>query len=43
MGVPEHDHAAAIAAEVDLSAGSADLVRGWPPPRRRPDARPASI
>jgi alanine racemase len=27
MGVPEHDHAAAIAAEVDLSAGSADLVR----------------
>ncbi len=27
MAVPEHDHAAAIAAEVDLSAGSADLVR----------------
>jgi alanine racemase len=27
MAVPEHDHAAAIAAQVDLSAGSADMVR----------------
>src|ERR1700729_4144072 len=31
MAVPEHDHAAAIAAEVDLSAGSADLVRRLAP------------
>jgi alanine racemase len=27
MAVPDHDHAAAIAAQVDLSAGSADMVR----------------
>jgi alanine racemase len=27
MAIPEHDHAGAIAARVDLSAGSADMVR----------------